>query len=86
MQAARTIGYDTSTANKIAKLSTGMLGSRSFLNDVMNAFNDEWSNGAEVYEDLKSVLSKYANVTARKTVSQTATAKDKSAVNNADTE
>ena len=81
MQAARTIGYDTSTANKIAKLSTGMLGSRSFLNDVMNAFNDEWSNGAEVYEDLKSVLSKYANVTARKTVSQTATAKDKSAVN-----
>ena len=75
MQAARTIGYEAPTANKIAQLSTGMLGSRNFLNDVMNAFNDEWSNGAEVYEDLKAVLSKYANVTARKTVSQTATAK-----------
>ena len=42
MQAARTIGYDASTANKIAQLSTGMLGSRNFLNDVLNAFNDEW--------------------------------------------
>ena len=81
MQAARTIGYEAPTANKIAQLSTGMLGSRNFLNDVLNAFNDEWSDGAEVYEDLKSVLSKYVNVTARKTVSQTATAKDKSAVN-----
>ena len=81
MQAARTIGYDASTANKIAQLSTGMLGSRNFLNDVLNAFNDEWSNGAEVYEDLKPVLSKYASVKPQKTVSQTATAKDKSAVN-----
>ena len=81
MQAARTIGYDASTANKIAQLSTGMLGSRNFLNDVMNAFNDEWPNGDEVYEDLKPVLSKYASVKPQKTVSQTVAAKDNSAVN-----
>ncbi len=63
MQAARAIGYDAPTANKIAQLSTGLLGSRRFLHDVKNAFNDMWSNGDEVYGDLEFVLSKYASVT-----------------------
>ena len=63
MQAARAIGYDAPTANMIAQLSTGLLGSRRFLHDVKNAFNDMWSNGDEVYGDLELVLSKYASVT-----------------------
>ena len=83
IQAVRTAGYDTSVANTVAQISTELYGSKTFLLDVHNALKKRYSDGVDVYDVAKPVLSKYADATPekKKTTTKTITPKDKTAKN-----
>lgn len=83
MQAVRSGGYDAAVANTVAQISTGLYGSKTFLSDVHNALKNRYSNGVDVYDSAKPVLSKYADATPekKKTTTKTVTSKDKTAKN-----
>lgn len=83
MKSVRVAGYDASVANAVAQIATGLYGSKTFLSDVHNALKNKYSNGVNVYEAAKPVLSKYADATSekKKTNPKTVTSKDKTAKN-----
>lgn len=84
MKAVRAAGFAASVANTVAQISTSLYGRERFLSDVHNELKNKYSDGVEVYNAVKPVLSKYANTTsAKKTINlQESTSKKKTSTNN----
>lgn len=84
MKAVREAGFNSSIANTVAQISTSLYGRERFLSDVHNELKNKYSDGVEVYNAVKPVLSKYANTTSAKktTNSQESTSKKKILTNN----
>ena len=81
MQAVRNAGFDASIANAVAQISTGLCGSKNFLNDVHNALMDKYSNYKDVYKAVKPVLSKYSDAESVSNKSNPVTSQNKTSVN-----
>ena len=59
-QALSMAGYNNEVVNNVAQIAVSHFGSERFLNDVHNGLREKYMNYLEVYEDIKSVVSKYA--------------------------
>lgn len=57
-------GYDKQVCNKVASIVVSFYGNEKMASEVHNALATEYSDGAEVYAVVKSIVSKYARASA----------------------
>lgn len=63
MQAVRGAKYHKDVANRTAQIASELYGKDTFLSAMHNALKNEYSNGVELYKEIKPVLAKYADTT-----------------------
>lgn len=81
MQAVRNAGYDASVANKVAQVATQFYGNERMLSEVHNALRKQYSDYLDMYNIVKPVLSKYADVVLSKSGISMVTARNNTALN-----
>lgn len=81
MQAVRNAGYDSSVANTVAQIATRFYGNEHMLVEVHNALRERYTNYLDVYNVVKTVLSKYADAVSSNSKTSIVTAKDKTEIN-----
>jgi hypothetical protein len=81
MQALRKAGFNASVANKVAQIATSYYGGKRLNSEVHNALREKYTNYLDIYDVVKPVLSKYANVSASKSKLQVVSSKDKTVMN-----
>ena len=81
MQAVRNAGYDSSVSNTVAQIATRFYGNEHMLVEVHNALRERYTNYLDVYNVVKTVLSKYADAVSSNSKTSIVTAKDKTEIN-----
>lgn len=59
------LGYDSNTSNWICKIVVAHCNDDRMLSGIHNDIKKEWSDCSEVYEDVKSILEKFATTKSR---------------------
>ena len=63
MQAVIAMGCQKDVANRTAQIASKLYGKDTFLSAMHNALKNEYSDGVELYKEIKPVLAKYADNT-----------------------
>ena len=63
MQAVIAMGCQKDVANRTAQIASKLYGKDTFLSAMHNALKKEYSDGVELYKEIKPVLAKYADNT-----------------------
>ena len=59
-------GYEKNVCNKVASIAVSFYGNEKMALEIHNALVAEYTNGAELYAVVKSVITKYAKTSATK--------------------
>lgn len=81
MHAVRNDGYDSSAANTVAQIATQFYGNEHMFVEIHNALRERYTNYLDVYNVVKTVLSKYADAVSSNSKTSIVTAKDKTEIN-----